>query len=60
METELQDKHQAKRKMETAIRKFVFEFRRTFNNIIFNAINYHLTVVNKSQTKARNSVMRRS
>lgn len=60
METESQDKHQAKRKMETAIRKFAFEFRRTFNNIIFNVINYHLTVVNKSQTKARNSVMRRS
>ena len=45
--TELQEKHHAKRKMETKIRKLAFDLKRTISDIIFNAIIYHLTIVIK-------------
>ena len=53
METELQDKHHAKRKMKIAIKKFQFQLRRTVNNIIFDAIMYQLNIAIKSQTKLK-------
>lgn len=60
METELQDKHHAKRKMKIAIRKFQFQLRRTVNNMTFKAIMYQLNIAIKSQTKQKKPSAMRS
>ena len=52
METELQAKHQTKKKITREIKQLTNQLKRTVNIIIFNAIVYKLDVAVKSRLEA--------
>ena len=51
METELQAKHQTKKKIEREIKRLTFKLKKTVHTIIFSAVIHKLNIITKSRSK---------